>query len=188
MQLRAIYHRSINLKKIDQVNNLSRLFEQNQITLEQLYHRLKQLDRDKSNFPLWLQLIGVAVISSIMVLICTDKYDFIDMPAAAIAGVGGYLINYYFDNWFHISFLNQFLTAFGIGIIGLLLVNFHLAVDINNIIIGAVMPLVPGVAITNACRDLLAGHLLTSVAHAIEAILCATAIGTGVALVFYIFR
>lgn len=63
--------------------------------------------------------------------------------------------------------------------------HYGLIVHSGDVIIGAVMPLVPGVAITNAFRDLLAGHLLTSVAHGLEALFCAAAIGTGIALAFH---
>lgn len=65
--------------------------------------------------------------------------------------------------------------------------RFHLAGNIDNIIIGAVMPLVPGVAITNSFRDILAGHLLSGTARATEAIFVAGSIGIGIAIVFKLF-
>ena len=42
--------------------------------------------------------------------------------------------------------------------------------NVDNLIIGAVMPLVPGVAITNSFRDILAGHLISGTARGTEAI------------------
>lgn len=53
----------------------------------------------------------------------------------------------------------------------------------DKIIIGSVMPLVPGLLITNAIRDLIAGHLVSGLAKGVEAILTAMAIGSGVAVV-----
>ena len=69
------------------------------------------------------------------------------------------------------SYLDSFAAAFVIGLLAYLAVHFHLAVNIDNIIIGAVMPLVPGVAITNSFRDILAGHLISGTARGTEAIL-----------------
>lgn len=51
------------------------------------------------------------------------------------------------------------------------------------IIIGSVMPLVPGVPITNSVRDVLAGHLLSGLARGTEALLSASAIALGIAMV-----
>jgi uncharacterized membrane protein YjjP (DUF1212 family) len=50
-----------------------------------------------------------------------------------------------------------------------------------------VMPLVPGVAITNSFRDILAGHLISGTARGTEAIFTAAAIGVGIATVFTLF-
>ena len=51
------------------------------------------------------------------------------------------------------------------------------------IIVGGLMPLVPGVAITNALRDLLAGDLMSGAARILEAALTAVAVAMGVILV-----
>ncbi|NRK74155.1 threonine/serine exporter family protein, partial [Salmonella enterica subsp. enterica serovar Typhi] len=52
---------------------------------------------------------------------------------------------------------------------------------------GSVMPLVPGLLITNAVRDLMAGHLVSGISKGAEAILTATAIGSGIAVAFLVF-
>jgi uncharacterized membrane protein YjjP (DUF1212 family) len=49
------------------------------------------------------------------------------------------------------------------------------------------MPLVPGLLITNAVRDLMAGHLVSGLSKGAEAFLTAFAIGTGIAVVFSLF-
>ena len=72
---------------------------------------------------------------------------------------------------FQVPYLDSFAAAFVIGLLAYLAVHFRLAVNIDNIIIGAVMPLVPGVAITNSFRDILAGHLISGTARGTEAIL-----------------
>lgn len=53
---------------------------------------------------------------------------------------------------------------------------------VSSVIAGCIMPLVPGVAITNAIRDTFAGDYLSAAARAIEAFLIATSIAIGVGL------
>lgn len=59
--------------------------------------------------------------------------------------------------------------------------------DLDKIIIGSVMPLVPGLHITNAVRDLMAGHLVAGLSKGAEAFLTAFAIGSGIAIVLSIY-
>ena len=53
---------------------------------------------------------------------------------------------------------------------------------VSSVIAGCIMPLVPGVAITNAIRDTFAGDYLSAASRAIEAFLIATSIAIGVGL------
>ena len=58
----------------------------------------------------------------------------------------------------------------------------------DKVIIGSIMLLVPGLAITNAIRDTVAGDLVSGLARGAEAFLTAiaVAVGTGVVLSFWI--
>jgi len=49
------------------------------------------------------------------------------------------------------------------------------------------MPLVPGVAITNSFRDILAGHIISGQARGTEAIIVASAIAVGIAVALTLF-
>jgi uncharacterized membrane protein YjjP (DUF1212 family) len=59
--------------------------------------------------------------------------------------------------------------------------------ELDKIVIGSVMPLVPGLLITNAVRDLMAGHLVAGLSKGAEAFLTAFAIGSGIAIIFAIY-
>ena len=58
--------------------------------------------------------------------------------------------------------------------------------NMSAIIIGGIMPLLPGLATINAIRDTLYGDLISGGARGIEALLSATAIAAGVGLVLAI--
>ena len=82
------------------------------------------------------------------------------------------------------SLFAEFTASLVIGLLSALLVASGLGTQIDKIIIGSVMPLVPGLSITNAVRDLMAGHLLSGLSKGAEAFLTAFAIGAGIAIVF----
>ena len=58
----------------------------------------------------------------------------------------------------------------------------------TSIIIGAIMPLLPGLAITNAIRDTVNGDLVSGVARTADALLKAVAIAAGVGAVLALCR
>lgn len=60
-------------------------------------------------------------------------------------------------------------------------------VDVDIMIISSIMLLVPGLAITNAIRDTVAGDYLSGVARATEAFLVALAIAAGIGFILSIF-
>lgn len=187
MQQRAIFDRVTNLRKVHEVNRLSRQFAAHRLTLEELHSRLEEVDHEVHRYPLIFQLLAVAVISAMMIPICIPGYHVSTMLCAAVAGCTGYVVNSTVNRVLRISFFSQLLATFVIGLIAQEALALHLVPSAGNVVIGAVMALVPGVAITNAFRDLLAGHLLTSVAHGLEALFCAAALGTGIALAFRFF-
>lgn len=76
-----------------------------------------------------------------------------------------------------------FITG-GLAIVLASMVQTYQLTSYDKIIIGAIMPLVPGVSMTNAIRDSLSGELVSGIAKLAETLIIATgiAIGVGVAL------
>jgi uncharacterized membrane protein YjjP (DUF1212 family) len=54
------------------------------------------------------------------------------------------------------------------------------ALDSQKIVLGAIIPLMPGVSLVSSVRDLMAGELVSGLARGAEALLTATAIAVGV--------
>ena len=55
--------------------------------------------------------------------------------------------------------------------------------NVNAAIIGGIMPLLPGLSMTNAIRDTINGDLVSGSARALEALLACVAIAAGVGVV-----
>ena len=70
----------------------------------------------------------------------------------------------------------------------LLLVLLGLGRDVDTITIGVFMVLVPGIALTNAMREIMAGDIISGLSRAAEAILTGAAIALGAALALALWR
>ena len=68
------------------------------------------------------------------------------------------------------------------SLLSLLLVRAGLGRNVDVVTIGVLMLLVPGVALTNAMRDLVAGDTYSGLSRTAEAILIATGIALGAAV------
>ncbi|WP_047982753.1 threonine/serine exporter family protein [Ornithinibacillus contaminans] len=176
-----IEKRTTDLYKIAAVNSISRRIAAGELSLDEALVVLKELAGKKFLYSNKLMVAIAAIASGCFTIMFGGIWaDFI--PSVIAGGVGflGFLL---FDKLVEIRFISEFVASFIVGILAVLFVHTGLGVELDKIIIGAVMPLVPGLHITNAVRDLMAGHLVAGVSKGVEALLTAFAIGTGVAVV-----
>lgn len=111
-----------------------------------------------------------------------DDYDWIDFPAAAVIGGLSYAVYLAIKRYTNIRFLAEMVTAIFMGVITIFACKLFPKLIVDNILIGSLMTLVPGVAITNALRDLFGGDLLSGMARTTEAVLTAIALGGGIGI------
>lgn len=185
IRMEQITNRTINLERVVKVNNLSRKYVANELTLEELYSALQEVEKDRRMFPVWLQIISAAIISGTIMILFGGELK--DLPITLSIGGVGYIVYLCSLRFFRIKFLAEFLSSLMIGIAAILSVRLGIGLNQDLIIIGCVMPLVPGVQITNAIRDLLAGHYVSGVSRGAEAMMTAAMIGFAIAFIFQIF-
>ena len=185
IRMEQITNRTINLERVVKVNNLSRKYVANELTLEELYSALQEVEKDRRMFPVWLQIISAAIISGTIMILFGGELK--DLPITLTIGGVGYIVYLCSLRFFRIKFLAEFLSSLIIGIAAILSVRLGIGLNQDLIIIGCVMPLVPGVQITNAIRDLLAGHYVSGVSRGAEAMMTAAMIGFAIAFIFQIF-
>lgn len=176
-----IHERQINLHKIADVNEISRQITLGQLNIEEAQRALESIEKSSLLYPFPLQLLAAALASGCFTLIFGGS--FIDFLPALTAGGVGFLLYSKFNRRSEVKFFAEIMASFTIGTIAFLFLFLGLEIHIDKVIIGTVMPLVPGVLITNAVRDLMAGDLLSGLARGAEAFFTAFAIGTGVAII-----
>ena len=81
-----------------------------------------------------------------------------------------------------VRFLAELIAAMEMGLVAILISWFLPASNVNNILIGALMTLVPGLAMTNALRDLFMGDWVSGIVRMCEAVMTAIALGGGVGI------
>ena len=80
---------------------------------------------------------------------------------------------------FTVTFVSSFIIALGT----LAAVHFSGIGNLNCIIIGSIMPLLPGLSFTNAIRDTVMGDIISGTVRVVETLLIAIGIAGGVGIV-----
>ena len=180
-RITSISTRVTDLHRIALVNNVSRKLTSKIITLDEAYDELRKIEKTNYFLPMWIQVLTASFASAAFMMMFGGVWS--DVPAAMIAGGIGHYVVCIVHEKTRVKFFAEFLAALIVAVIATCAIKIGVGQVIDRIIIGSVMPLVPGLVITNAVRDLMAGHFTAGVAKGMEALLTAFAIGSGVALV-----
>lgn len=185
VKLFRIAERTTDLQKVSEVNDISRRLSERQLTATEARERLGIVDDAAHAYPVWLQTVAAALTGACFtVMFKGSLWD--ALPSLLISGVGFAAVTY-LHRLVQIRFFAEFIASFIIGLLAFFSVRLGIGQEMDKIIIGCVMPLVPGLLITNAVRDLMAGHLVSGLSKGADAFLTAFAIGTGIGLVLSLF-
>jgi uncharacterized membrane protein YjjP (DUF1212 family) len=178
--LRRVRKRTTDLTRIAEANDVSRRLVGGEMSLCDGIAALRALTRSHTGGK-W-KGVCVAALSSacFAVLFGGGWFDFL---VAALCGLTVQWIaaSFKVEDYFHFI-----ISLLGGGLIALLAVLLTALTGLgsqNAIIAGALMPLLPGLAMTNAMRDTMRGDLVSGVARAAEALLVAVALAAGVGVV-----
>jgi uncharacterized membrane protein YjjP (DUF1212 family) len=180
-KLIRIVERSTDLKKVAMVNGISRQISAGNLSLQESLEKLREIQAHNMAFPLMLQVVAAAIASGCFLIMFNGNWN--DFIAAMVSGGVGYLGFISFHRFVPVKFFSEFLASLIIGLLSIFFVKIGVGHQLDKIIIGSVMSLVPGLLITNAVRDLMAGHLVSGLSKGAEAFLTAFAIGSGIAVV-----
>lgn len=175
---RRVTIRSTNLNRVYLVNDVSRKLCVDLMTVEEAYGRLKEI-RNTMQYGRRVKDIGVVGVAVFFTLLLGGGGK--DCAAAAVtgavlAGVMEASVRIRFND-----FCANGVCAFLIAVTTLLLQHFLMpGINSDIIIIGAIMPLVPGVIFTTAIRDTLNGDYASGTARMMEAVVIALAVAAGV--------
>lgn len=148
---------------------------------------VRALMPESPTYPSWFTLFAYAFTSAFFSLFFGGvARDFLCAFICGIA-VGFLLINgtpFVGNN----TFLHIFVCSVVVSAMSLMLVRIGLGVNMDKITIGTLMVLVPGMALTNAMREIMAGDIFSGLHRTAEVLLIATAIALGTAVPLVLFR
>lgn len=179
--MKVIEGRSINLNVIDILNDFSRRFVSNlDMSIDEAINELKNLDFKPAHRPMEVNIWTAIGSSSFAVLVGGDNVltFILTLITSVIAMIS-------FEKIKKISNIPVFATLVAsiiIGFCGVLLVEVGILDTPKMLIVGSIMPLLPGVPFIKAIRDLVSGELMSGVGRAIDAGIIATAIAVGIGI------
>jgi uncharacterized membrane protein YjjP (DUF1212 family) len=175
--VRRVERYRTNLNRIYLVNNISRKFAEHELELEEAFRELKRT-RKLLQYSQTRAGMGVVLTTAFFTLLLGGTP--VDCMVSALmgsilaglmqigrrVGIKGFLLDG----------VNTMIVVFCALLVGHLMKT---PVNTDLIIIGGIMPMVPGVAITNAVRDTLQGDYVSGGARMLEACMEAVAIAFG---------
>lgn len=171
------------LDKVVAVSDLSRHIEKGCFSLSEVAQRLRQI-RLLPAHPAWEQILASALGSGAFCAIFGGSL--IDCAISTIIG----MLLWTMVLFFSIPFLSKITSNIvgGIFVTILCIISYHLPLNVHlgNIIIGAIIPLIPGVPFTNGVRDLAAEDYIAGGTRLADALMVFLCIALGVCTVFFI--
>ena len=171
--------RSIRLDVLDQANSISRRIVEGSLSLEDARTELEALRTTPSASLFRTMLYAAGAAGSLAMLYGGSWPEFF---CAIIAGFLSQFAMHLIGQIDSSQLIKTLTGSFVAGIVACLLQRWLPQADISLAIIGAIMPMLPGLAVTNAIRDMMHGDLLSGNARLFEGLLTACAVAAGVIL------
>lgn len=180
-KIKRLYSRSTNLDKVDRVNDLCRRICRDTPDFKTIRQELRTID-SRPNYSFLEQVLAFSLVAFSFTLFYGG--NFADAVCSIFCGAVIKVVSYQMNRFHANSFFTNILASGASAFVALIAVHYNFGLNADKIIIGALMNLVPGIAITSFMRDLMAGDLIAGLIRLTESLLVATAIaiGSGVAL------
>lgn len=175
--LKKIRSRRVDLYRIELINSFSRNIQQNRVSYEEAKKMLKDID-EAPYFSFPIRIFGASMTSFVYTLFFNGTiYD------AFFSSLISIIVYFMIEKVSHIDvfqFFEIFFSGFIIGALSLMFQIIFPFVNKGNVITGAIMILIPGVALTNGIKDIIYGDFTSGMAKFGEAMLVIIAVGAGV--------
>ena len=183
-QVRRIGERQTDLGNIYYVNDISRKLCNGEIELETANQKLNDLS-EVVRYPEWLVYICMIIAAPGFAILLGASF----LECLLAMGNGLFImISNIMSKRIRVNrFVSNMLVCAVMAISSSCLVSLlHLNAEMELIIAGSIMPLLPGVALTNGIRDTLQGDYVSGAARLVEAFVTAAslAVGIGAGLAF----
>lgn len=173
---------SQNLGRVCEVNSVSRDFCDGKLDLDDAMEKLRAI-KNKSQYSAIMKAIGIMLASSGFSVAFGGT--FYDALGALFCGLLLSFVTLVLGPQINKLFITSLLGAIAITLGGTLFAFFaekwtDIGFQSQYMIVGAMMPIVPGLALTNAIRDTLQGDYISAGSRMIDALMVAASVAVGV--------
>jgi uncharacterized membrane protein YjjP (DUF1212 family) len=183
--VRRIKKRGMNLERVSQLDSMVKKLLQDKIDILEAARIMDTVERMKDR-PAAIKMLASSAGAGFFTLLFGGNI----IDALAAAGIGAIV------SLLALGIVKLHLPDFLVSLAGgalaagasLALQEFGVPISPDIVIIGVIMLLVPGVAITNAIRDTIAGDLVAGLARGADAFITAAAISAGAGGIFALWR
>ncbi|MDD4165319.1 MAG: threonine/serine exporter family protein [Eubacteriales bacterium] len=178
----SLKSRDNNLGNIDILNTISREVSAGKLLPAEALERISQIDSARMR-PLIKTIFACISAASFTVMFGGGFYEF--AFSLLIAFISQLFIAF-LSKIGSLSFFSNMGGSMMTAVLARICCGFFPELNMAVIIIGGIIPLLPGLATINAIRDTLYGDLVSGAARGVEALLSAISIAAGIALVLSI--
>lgn len=179
-QTRRINGSSTDYEKLHQLNRLSRRICEQKLTLQQIRQELDAAVHCRT-YPFWLECVCYAVIAGAFTLFFGGGVT--EAAVSLLTGLAVRLCIWVTEKAVANKIFSKFCSAALATLLAFWAVRMGLIGTADQVIIGNIMTLIPGIGLTNALRDLFTGDSIAGLLRSVESILTALAIAAGYFLV-----
>ena len=178
-QIIRLKRNDTNFDRLDYLNDLSRYICANKPDLETLVQKYEVV-MNRKQLPIWLQYFGAVLVASGFAVFFGG--NFADAIASGVLGIVITLITRILAKIEENQMAKLFISSVIAGFLAIVLVAVGIGSNVDKIMTGGIMLLIPGIAMTNSVRDLLIGDVVTGMIRFVNSLLMAAAIACGFAL------
>lgn len=182
-EIRHVPLAPVHLGRVAAVNQLSREISEGKHTVSEAFARLKEIE----SLPFtanWVQIAASGLGSGCFCFLFGGSP--IDCVVAFFSGLMVYLFVLLAGKKQLSKIMSNILASAVAAFCGLFLFQLGIGHNMDRIIIGSIIPLVPGVPLTNSIRDFFNGDYISGTIRLIDTLLIAACIAIGVGCVLKI--
>lgn len=168
-----------NLQTVDEVNNFSRKLTSHDMDFDEFKNEIQKIKKEVISFKGWQKVLAAGMVSLTPLLVNEANPN--AYLAMFLVGAFSYFCFNQINKLSLNTYFSEFVGGMMIGLLAGVMASVFPKLGMHNIIFGAIMPLVPGLAITNALREIVDGQIISGIVRSIDAIFALVALSLGAA-------
>lgn len=179
-QTRRVTSTGTDYEKLHKLNTLCRRVSDGTVSAKEIEQEFSAAVATKA-YPFWLECIAYSAIAGAFTLFFGGT-----LAQTAISLFAGAVVRFVIllcEKTVPSKMFSKFLSCAAATMIAFISVKLGFINDVDKVVIGNIMSLIPGIGLTNALRDLFTGDSIAGILRSVEAVLAALAIAAGYFLV-----